>query len=178
MDLLGWIVAIVAVIALVVVSRMLQGKDTAEKVSGYPFEKRRQFLSPAERSFYGVLRTLAGQRGWDVFAKIRLEDIVEVRKGTEKLQAHRNRIKSRHVDFLLCDQETVAPLLAVELNDASHASERRQERDAFLNDALSAAGIALLTVPAKSAYSPADLGRMVDEKLGLAPAPVFVQAPE
>jgi hypothetical protein len=43
-----------------------------------------------------------------------------------------NKIAAKHFDFLLCDKEDLSVACAIEIDDASHNSKRRQERDEFL----------------------------------------------
>jgi hypothetical protein len=59
---------------------------------------------------------------------------------------------SKHVDFVLCRPGDVRPMVAIELDDASHAGEARQARDAFLDEAFVAAGLPLLHFPCKASY--------------------------
>lgn len=171
MDGLGWLLAAVLLIAAGIAAAKLLGRkvasqqDEGDMAPGFPYEKRAPLLTPAERSFYGVLRSLAETRGWEVFAKVRLEDLIEVKKGTEKYQSHRNRIKARHVDFLVCDQQTVSPIVAIELQDSSHARTDRQQRDAFVSGALEAAGLPLLAISPQRAYAVAELSEMIQGKL-------------
>lgn len=56
----------------------------------------------------------------------------------------KNRISRKHVDFLLCDSQTMRPRVGVELDDSSHAREDRQTRDALVQQVFDAAGLALL----------------------------------
>jgi len=64
-----------------------------------------------------------------------------------------NRVQAKHVDFVLCHPETVAPVLVIELDDASHQLPERQERDIFLNEILRVAEIPLLRVPVRKSFS-------------------------
>ena len=121
-----------------------------------PYEARGYFFSWAENSFYQTLRQAVGDR-YVIFAKVRLADIIEVPKGTNNWQRHRNRIQSKHLDFLLCDPKDFRPAVAIELDDSSHDRPDRAERDDFLNAALGAAGLPCLRIPAVRGYSPAEL---------------------
>lgn len=49
------------------------------------------------------------------------------------------------------------PLVAIELDDKSHARPDRQERDAFVNEVFAAAGLGLLHIPVKHTYIPEEL---------------------
>jgi len=130
----------------------------------FPYQKKAYLLTEAERSFYKVLRRVAGDE-LHVFAKVRLADLVWLPKGTKHRQAHLNRVLSKHVDFVLCHRQTVAPVLVVELDDSSHESSRRQERDAFVNQVLRTTGLPLLRVPAKRAYVPNELAELIRKEI-------------
>lgn len=119
----------------------------------------------AERSFYEALR-LAVNEELHIFAKVRLCDLVDIPKGTEKRQSHFNRIQSKHVDFVLCDRRDVCPVLAIELDDSSHQRAARQSRDHFVESALEAAGLPLLRIRAARGYSVPEIASQISEKRG------------
>ncbi|MEO0587119.1 MAG: DUF2726 domain-containing protein [Planctomycetota bacterium] len=121
-----------------------------------PYQARRYLLTKAERSFFGVLDQAVGNR-YLVFAKVRLADLLQVRTGTEGRQSHQNKIQSKHIDFVLCDPNTVEIVACVELDDASHNRKDRQERDLFVDRALVAAGLPLIRFRAQRTYSVADV---------------------
>ena len=121
-----------------------------------PYRKKDYLLTVTERSFYEVLRSIAGDE-LEVFAKVRLLDLVYLPKGTDTRQSHTNRVMSKHVDFLLCERQNVSPLLVIELDDSSHERDDRAERDAFVDEALGAAGLPILHITAKHSYIPKEL---------------------
>jgi hypothetical protein len=84
-----------------------------------------------------------------------MEDIIEVNSGLEKKEAYgyRSRIKSRHIDFVICDRDTLEILMCIELDDRSHNTKKAKEADAFKDKALKDAGVTLIRIPASSAYS-------------------------
>jgi len=129
-----------------------------------PYQRKDYLLTKAERSFFGVLQNAIGNR-YLIFAKVRLADLVFLPSGTEKRQSHLNRIQSKHIDFVLCDHDIVRPLLAIELDDSSHNRTDRQDRDAFVDSALSAAGLPILHVPARASYNVQELANAIQQKL-------------
>lgn len=137
--------------------------EGAEKMIFY--RKKDYFLSRAEKDFFHVLQPLAAEHQCLVFAKVRLEDIVWVAPHVRSRFAMRNRIKSRHIDFVLCRMKDVQPLLAIELDDSSHESFRANASDVMKNEILKQAGMPLLRVRASSQYDPAQLSKMIGEKL-------------
>ena len=140
------------------------GNSAGPAAPGMPYRRKEALLTGAERSFFGVLQQVAGER-YELFAMVRLADLIEVVPGTEKWRSHFNRIQSKHVDFALCDERTLQPLLAIELDDSSHSRQKRQERDAFVDAALEEAGLRLLRVPARKGYELEELRRAIDGAL-------------
>jgi hypothetical protein len=116
-----------------------------------PYRLRDDFLTPAELSYYRVLTSVIGPRA-TVCAKVRLTDILFVARPHEN-RAYFNRIAQRHIDFLLCESSTMRPVLAIELDDSTHDRPDRIESDAFLDEALQAAGLPILRVIPKPAYT-------------------------
>ena len=80
-----------------------------------------------------------------------------------------NKISAKHFDFLVCDKEDLSFACAIELDDGSHNSKRRQEKDEFLKGMCEAAGVPLIQVPAKSGY-------VISEVRGFLPRNLTVKA--
>jgi hypothetical protein len=88
-----------------------------------------------------------------------------VRQGEKDFAVHFNRISAKHVDFLLCDPSDVSPVLAIELDDATHERADRRRRDAFLDEAFASAGLPLARFRAGTAYDPAQLADEIAEAI-------------
>ena len=134
----------------------------------YPYQLRPHLLTAAERAFFAVLQEAAGDQ-FLVFAQVRVADVVQVIKGTEPWSRYFNRIKSKHVDFLLCEPKTVIPLAAIELDDSTHDRPERQARDRFLDQVFQAAGLPLIHVPVQRAYSVTELQHVLVSALSKRP---------
>ena len=96
-----------------------------------PYKTRDDFLSPAEASFLRVLSGLVQGRVM-ICPKVGLSDIFYVSQPNQNA-AFYNKINRKHVDFLLCDPQTLRPSLAIELDDSSHQRPDRIERDKFVD---------------------------------------------
>jgi hypothetical protein len=133
----------------------------------FPYHLRDDFLSPAELNFYRVLVTVTAD--WaTLFIKVNLGDLFYAKTGEYgQNQAYRNKIDRKHVDFLLCDPNTLRPLLAIELDDNSHTRPDRQARDAFVDGVFAAAGLPLLHVPVSHSYPTKKLHTFLRRKAGL-----------
>ncbi len=148
--------AIIIVVLMVfqVVMKKLQPaprKELDNTDAELPYTRHAFVLSKAERSFFMVLLKTVPETCF-VFPKMRLADVLTVRKGTQNWQRHFNRISAKHVDFVVCDRQTFQPLLVIELDDSSHDRPDRQDRDVFVRDALEGAGLPLHSEPARQAY--------------------------
>jgi hypothetical protein len=154
----------ILLVALVFILRRLSTADISEQVRHY--DAAEALLTPAERSFFGVLEQATG-RGHRVFAKIRLADIVRPARGQSRSawQSAFNRISCKHVDFVLCDPGDLKVRAVIELDDRSHGTRERGTRDDLVDQALTSAGIPIIHVPAKSGYSSAQLQKEISQAL-------------
>ena len=66
----------------------------------------------------------------------------------------------------MCDPATLAIVGVIELDDKSHQAERRQQRDAFVDAALNAAGVRVLHMPAKKSYNTSEVSAQIQHMLG------------
>jgi hypothetical protein len=117
-------------------------------------------LTPAERSFFGVLQQAVGS---EYQAKVRLADIVRPVRNPSRSgwQSAFNRIASKHVDFVLCDAARLGVVAVIELDDRTHERFERGVRDSLVDSALADARIPVLRVSARQAYSPVQIREQV-----------------
>ncbi len=136
-----------------------------------PYKKRDYLFTKAERTFFEVLSLVVRDMEVHIFAKVRMGDLLYIPKGTGEWQRNWNRIQAKHVDFVLCDKERVQPLVAIELDDSSHATPQQIERDRFVNQAYRDAGLPLLRFPVKHAYTSVDIEEQIKQALAGTPQP-------
>lgn len=111
-----------------------------------PYIKKQFFFSQNERKFFIKLYQLLYENfdnQYILFSKVRLADIIEVNKNIKNI-THWNKIKSKHVDYVVCDKKDYKIHLAIELNDSTHYTIDRNERDQFVNLSLSAAWLKIV----------------------------------
>jgi very-short-patch-repair endonuclease len=150
----------VAAVVIAVVKRLLTSRS--EPAAAFPYQKEWSLFSPAERSFLGVLEQAVGDR-YRIMGKVRLADVIKVRFGMNRKdrQCAVNRIQSKHVDFMVCHAEDLAVKYVVELDDQSHNGAARQDRDAFVDQALQAAGVPVFHFSAKRSYAVAEVRQVL-----------------
>ena len=133
-----------------------KGNKTLDQVE-YPYATRDHFLSPAEHSFFMVLKSIVSDTAL-ISIKVGLGDLFYARASDpSKFRIYTNKIDRKHVDFLLCDPRTVHPIAGIELDDKSHQRSDRQARDEFVEHVFAAAKLPLIRVPAKHSYSTTEL---------------------
>jgi hypothetical protein len=135
----------------------------------YPYRLCDNFLSPAELDFYHVLQPAVS--AWAIVCpKVRLGDLFYPQTGDRRERfIARNKVERKHVDFLLCDPQTMRPLLGVELNDSSHRKSKRRRRDEFLARVFAATELPLAWIKVQPRYPAGQLNDHLRKKAGLLP---------
>ena len=121
-----------------------------ENLSSYKLQPA--LFSKAEINFYRAFMEYKKDTN-PVFAKVRLADVFSPSGKGKAYMSDFNKISAKHVDFLVCDKETMKPLYAIELDDKSHLSEKAKKRDDFVGKLFAQTGLALVRVQARKDYS-------------------------
>lgn len=103
----------------------------------------KNLLTINERDQYRKLKAWASNHDAIVFTKVRVLDLIEPRNDTNNYKTLLYKIQAKHVDFVICDQNICVKCI-IELDDNSHNSAERKERDNFLREALTGAGYKVL----------------------------------
>lgn len=155
-----WWVVLVPLILIGLITLLIQNfKSTPTNPT---YERIPYLLTPAERSFYEVLK-LATSPDFKVFSKVRIADILKPTTGISRKNYMRafNRISSKHFDFVLCKSDDLSIAVVVELDDSSHKKDRAKRRDNFVNRACIDAGLPIARFVAKQSYKVEDIGKEV-----------------
>lgn len=120
-------------------NRINTESEHIENIANLPYQKK-YLLTRNEYYFYKKLQTYTEKHNLQILAKIRLADLIEVKKGLSNSDWNRyfSKIKSKHIDFAIVDNMKI--LCLIELDDSTHNQNDRKERDLFVNSALSQAG--------------------------------------
>jgi len=121
----------------------------------YPYQLKEPFLSPAEVEFYKVLSSVI-PTDVAILAKTRLANIIKVDRTivpySSEARLYFNKIVQKHVDFLLCQAETLNPLVGVELDNSSHQEPERANRDDLVDNIFEAANLPLVRIQVQEKY--------------------------
>ena len=154
----------VVLFALPIVLKRLSLLPEAKSKPLYRYTKRPFVMTPAERTCYQALVGAVGER-YRIFSQVHLSTILDERIKGQLWKAALNHINRKSVDFVLCNKESLAPLLAIELDDWSHAREDRKERDREVERILTDSGLPLLRITNLEGLS-----EKISEKLSLTEA--------
>ena len=122
----------------------------------FPYELQGQCLTNAEMSFYNVLRHHLHEK-LHICPKVGLKDFLYIPRNHPEYMQYFSMISQKHVDFLICDINTMKPILAIELDDASHNRAKVQERDEFVNKVYRDVGLPLIRIRASYQYTRQEL---------------------
>lgn len=125
-----------------------------------PYRSRRRILTDGEQRFFRQGLSPAIEDKYRVLMKTRLTDVLDVPSELWR-DAVGRKVQQRHIDFLLVTPCTGAIVAAIELDDASHLCEKQQAKDAYLGDALLAAGVPLIRFPIYRRYNPKIIRRAI-----------------
>lgn len=130
------------------------------------FYEHKHLLTKAEYYFWRRLKSRCDECGFLICPKVRMEDFVNVKTDDYKLrQRYRGYIKSRHVDFLLCDKD-LNIVAGIELDDSSHSKDNAKKIDGLKNDVFDAIGIPLYRIGIGGKKQDAQLDAIFVELVG------------
>lgn len=156
----NWLLAtVLAALALVFFAAQLWLRNESPAC-----EKRPSLLSPAELSFFRVLREAVGG-DWAIWSLVSLGDLIQVRPHAPGHQTWQSRIQAKRIDFVLCDLETMQARLAIELAAHQISDSEPKESEEVIERALAAAELPLLRVLATEQLDKDALRKSIDERL-------------
>jgi len=119
-----------------------------------PYRLRENFLSTPELALLRVLQRMV-KLHYVICPKVALNDIFNIVRPNENVHFF-NKIFRKHVDFLLCEPDTLKPAIGIELVKPIARHETRGT-DQFMEDLFLSAGLPLVHIPSSDRYSENDL---------------------
>lgn len=133
----------------------------------FPYKLTQRIFSPKEGYFYRDVRPIADKLGLIVFTKMRVADLLYIPKRTENEKAWFNRIKAKHIDFILVDSNYKVRLL-VEVDDSTHNRSDRHARDEEVDEMFRQQGLEVLHLRAwGKQYGADDLETIITNALNV-----------
>lgn len=142
-----WIYAIIVIAIIIILSKLIdiipnkQGEKNIESNAG-KFEKT-TLLTANEKQKFTSIKYVTDKLRLQLYAKVRLADIVTPKEDLKNWYAYFNKVKSKHVDFLICNN-FFEPICVIEIDDVSHDKNDRKQRDKLVNFILNDVGIGVI----------------------------------
>jgi hypothetical protein len=99
----------------------------------FPYILTDSVFTYKEMKLYESLKRITDELNLTIFTKMRIADLVYVPKNHPEHIKWFNYIRSKHVDFIICDNAH-KPLIIIECDDKSHYKQSRKKRDEFVNE--------------------------------------------
>lgn len=111
-----------------------------------PYRMITSVLTPREKTAYYIIFNYCTKNNLALFSKIRLADFITPQNTSYNRDFYLwfNKISAKHVDFLIVQQGSFRPLLAIEIDDTTHYRADRKERDIFVNNIYFSIGLPVL----------------------------------
>lgn len=124
-------------------TEQMQQAESADAETSYKGKyKPRLLLTKNEWSAYMTMKKITDAHELVICPKVRLIDIVEPKSG-EKENVLRAKVIQKHIDFVIC-KKNLQIVGVVELDDASHDTKKRIERDKFVDEILTDVGYTVI----------------------------------
>lgn len=139
---------------ILVFSYLLLKLVFTRKFTNYKYRSLGKLFSPAEHSFFLVLKQALSDDEYEIFAKVRIADVLTPESGLSRKNWNFAfyRITSKHFDYVLCSKDTLDVVAVIELDDRSHNLSKTRSRDAFVQKACETAGLKLIRFSCRSNY--------------------------
>lgn len=135
-------------------------QKSINQLTEYPYEKK-MLLTKTEYVFYNILKRKCDENNLLICPKVRMEDFINV-TDKKNIFKYRNYIKSRHIDFMICDNK-LRLLAGLELDDSSHQNKDAADIDEFKNKVFKAIQIPLFRVKISQGDYGTQLNKIIDE---------------
>lgn len=149
---------VIAVIVLLAIAILAKNKE--HKESDLKYRKNKYLMSKAEISLYGCLQQII-EKDEAIHCKVRMADILKINEKAPKRRIGFNKIIRKHFDYVIINKRTGEIKYTIELDDKSHNSKKRIERDIFVDSACKSANLKLVRIKAKASYNFDEIKKLV-----------------
>ncbi len=126
--------------------------------------KKQFFLTIAEYKFFEIIKKIIGEE-YVIFPQVNLASILNVRVNKYNTYKYRNPVNRKILDFVVFEKKYISPVLVIELDDSSHNSIDRKQRDELVDSVLLEAKIGIMHVPSQYNYNIQELTTHITDAL-------------
>lgn len=140
----------------------VDNSEPVDNSSEFVYNAKESLLTECEKKFYSAIISVLPD-GLQVFPQINLAAAIE-----KFSDSHFQNELFRNIDFLITDSE-LKPLIFIEINDSSHNSPQRRERDQKVKNICEEAGIPIITLWTSYGVNRDYIRRRIEETLSSLP---------
>lgn len=111
----------------------------------FDYKKKQYLLTKSEHDFFNTLSQVIENQLY-IFPQVHLSDLFEHKIYGQNWRGALNHIQRKSVDFVICDKEYLKPLCAIELDDSSHNTQDRADRDETVEEIFKNANLPLIRI--------------------------------
>ncbi len=109
----------------------------------YRYRRKNYMMTRREHDFFVLLQKAYGA-DYYIFPQVRLASFVDHEVKGQSWQGAFSVIARKSVDYVICEKGYIRPLVAIELDDSSHDTYDRQQRDGLVQSILDDAHMPLV----------------------------------
>ena len=157
-----YLLIIIILVGILYLEKILDQKQSVNQVENnvLNYKKSDYLFTKTELKFYRELIKVTDELNLVIFPKIRLADIFKHNEYKDF-----NKIKSKHIDFLLCDKSNCRIRLAIELDDYSHNNSKALKNDNFKNEIFKKTNLPLIRIKVNNTYNLEEIKAKIKESL-------------
>jgi hypothetical protein len=131
-------------------------------------------LASGELAFHAALRAAVGAR-FVIRGKTTLAELCAMARITPRYPA---KILAQHVDVVLCEPATLAPVVAIDLDDSTHYVRDHSVRESVIDEVFRTIGVALIRPRVQTSYEADAIARWIDAVVSRTVAKSFTRTTE
>ncbi len=139
---------LIIIIVLYIIYRLVENyiydrlntNNSNDNIYSFNGKLNEKILTNHELNFYKALKENININEYNIFVKIRLADIFKAKDFNNF-----NKIKSKHIDFVITNNEST-PLLFIELDDYTHNYKKNKDNDNKKNKIFDDCNVKLIRV--------------------------------
>lgn len=143
---------ITLLIFLVAVILAIYVKIKSQFKRKYRYDLKRYYLKDSltttvEKWMYNIIKDTLPKE-YIIAPKVGIKDFVGIKSGKDYLSYFRH-ISQKHIDFLICREDNLIPVMGIEIDDKSHKQKDRIKRDKEVDQIYNAIGLKVIHIPTR-----------------------------
>lgn len=134
-------------------------RPAGDTLGDVDYARSTRAMTDTQQTLYRMLLYLYRDK-YILLAKTSAEAIVDLPNGMSRKQFHIDRLRSKPIDFVLCETERSTPLLVIMIEDGQRDSD-----DTFIDDLINEIELPVLRIKPAKNYLPNDVAEKVRQAI-------------